>query len=51
MPLLYWFHHSLGAMAEICQIFFVGILDDLRQQNFILKLSDVYRVAGFEPEF
>ena len=38
MSLFFWFDHSLGSRAEICQIFSLV-------KNFILKLSDLYYVG------
>ena len=33
-----WFDHFLDSCAEICQIFFVGFVENLRHQKDILKL-------------
>ena len=38
MPLSFSYEHFLDARAEILQIFSVFILENLRRQNFILKL-------------
>ena len=45
--IFFLFDHSLGAKAEICQIF-VGVLKNLRHQNFILKLSDLYLLLFYD---
>ena len=40
VPLPFWFNHFLDSRAEIHQ-FFVGLMENLRNQKVILKLTDL----------
>ena len=48
MPLFFWFDYSLGAMVEICPIFSLFFLENLRQPQFSSEITRALVSACFD---